>query len=67
MPTDLRDMFLTMDVATGGRGGGGYSNLPLLKSGGYVHMWASLTKILVPLILIRYFMNLVPLPASPLT
>ena len=38
MTTDLRDMFLTMGVATGGRGGGGggYSNLPLLKSGGDV-------------------------------
>ena len=32
-----------------------------------VHRWASPTKILVPLILIRYFMNLVPLTASPLT
>ena len=31
-----------------------------------MHRWASLTKILVPLILIRYFMNLVPLTASPL-
>ena len=33
----------------------------------YFHRWASLTKILVPLILIRYFINLVPLTASPLT
>ena len=31
------------------------------------HRWASLTKILVPLILICYFMNLFPLTASPLT
>ena len=37
MTTDLRDMFLTMGVATGGGGGGrSYSDLPLLKSGGDV-------------------------------
>ena len=32
-----------------------------------VHMWASLIKILVPLILIRYFIHLVLLTAIPLT
>ena len=33
----------------------------------YAHRWASLIKILGPLILIRYLMNLVTLTASPFT